>query len=184
MLKMTFALFGWPAMIAAKLMLLRKTRQDLMKWLAPMEALARRLLALEALRLPPRNDPPEFYPQGHIVSALRDAPPAELSENESEWRVRFVAWGGPAKRKAGEKLTVRGQGRSQFNALTLARRLEALRRLIENHDGEVRRLARKIAAHRVEAKCRFAPYRCPSPLTTPLEEVQADLDAAFAANTS
>jgi hypothetical protein len=58
---MVIALFGTPAAIAAQRLLRRATRIEIPHWLAPLEALARRLLLLEAAELPPRN-------------AMRDAP--------------------------------------------------------------------------------------------------------------
>jgi hypothetical protein len=98
--------------------------------------------------------------------------------------VRFVAWSGPSKRATGAPLQAGRQERLNSDTIALARRLEALRRLIENHDREVLRLARKLAAHPKEARRKFAPYRYPGPVTTVLAEAQIELEAAFAANTS
>ena len=68
------SLFGAPAAIAARLMLMRKERRDLLAWLGPVEALARRLLLLKALTLPTPNEAPRAGVSGRLAIAFKDRP--------------------------------------------------------------------------------------------------------------
>jgi Na+-transporting NADH:ubiquinone oxidoreductase subunit NqrA len=67
------------------------------------------------------------------------------------------------------------------NALTFAKRLEALSRLLQNRKHHVLRMANLLAAPRSTAA--FAPFRFPGPVRTLLAETQAQVDAVLA-NTS
>ncbi|MEJ0024202.1 MAG: hypothetical protein WDN76_12915 [Alphaproteobacteria bacterium] len=51
------AAFGCALAIAERLILPRKARIDILQWLAPLEATGRRLVLLEALKLPAPNQP-------------------------------------------------------------------------------------------------------------------------------
>jgi hypothetical protein len=71
----------------------------------------------------------------------------------------------------------------QFNALPLARRLEALRRVLENPAPALARLCRLIATKRDAVEAAFRTYRPPANAAQdPLAEAQRELDLAF--NTS
>jgi hypothetical protein len=70
-----------------------------------------------------------------------------------------------------------------YNALPLARRIEALRRVLDNPDPAVQRLVRLLAARRSDLVRAFRPYRPPGgPAHTALSQTQNALDLAF--NTS
>ena len=66
------SLFGAPFEIAERLMLVRESRRDILAWLGPVEALARRLLLLKALTMPKPNDAPPKALPGRIVTAFAD----------------------------------------------------------------------------------------------------------------
>jgi hypothetical protein len=91
MIAMVIAPFGAPAAIAAQRLLRRATRIEILHWPAPLKALARRLLLLEAAELPPRNAPlARSVASGRIANAMRDAPAP--SEDPTQWRVRLSLW--------------------------------------------------------------------------------------------
>ena len=159
------ALFGAPGAIAAHIGLTRRTGAQLLAWLAPLEALARRLLFIEAASLPAPNAPAPFAPRGRIVSALRDAPCIEPPEDSALWRVMFrVAPGSPAAspRNAGAGSARPRSGFPGANAAPLARRLEALLRLAQNRAAALARLARRLHAAPARTANAFAPYRHPA----------------------
>lgn len=184
LIAMMIALFGAPASIAARLLLLRANRQDILRWLAPLEALARRLLVLEAAQLAPRNDAACPYPAARIASLMRDAPTTPMSENSAEWRVIFNVW--PVARRIGARTStsMRNAHAPSFNAVALAKRIEALSRLAQDRAACIARMARRLAQHRESAAHAFAPYRPPAgPVHTMLLQTQAQVEAALA-NTS
>ena len=179
------SLFGAPRALADRESLLRQTRRDILAWLAPVEALARRLLLLKALTLPAPNCVPVFLPSGRLTTAFVDTPAPALDENAETWRVRFSVWPHGTTRKASTAtpLDTRRTGAITDNALPLARRLEALRRVLENPEIALKRLTRLLAARRETASQAFAPYRArASCCATALAEAQDQLDAAW--NTS
>lgn len=191
------ALFGAPGAIAARLYLRAARRLEILQWLAPLEAVARRLLAIEALALPPPNMPA-------LRTRLRDAPvagaleeassPALAADDPETWRVVFNLWPGSrtgTRKLAGARISGDPQGEPPLlrNAFPLARRIEALRRLAEAPDRALRRMAALLAARRREAATRFTPYAprkrlraCPA--ASLLESAQAQLAAALAGDTS
>jgi hypothetical protein len=192
---MILALFGAPEAIAARRMLVRRTRQDILAWLAPIEAMARRILLLAALEAPACNAaaPTPSY-RVPVLSAMRDTPFRELSDNPADWRVLFSDWPGDAncgagaparKRTAGEGAGASKDRRfADYTAYPLARRLEALIRLARDPGAAITRMARKIAQRRAHLARAFAPYRHRSlPVQTILARVQAQVDAALV-NTS
>ncbi len=183
MIAMVIALFGAPAAIAAMRILRRATRIEILHWLAPLEALARRLLLLEAAELPPRNAPPaRFVASGRIANALRDTPAP--SEDPAQWRVRFSLWPHGAQRRSAREARIGQPAHSiKETALALAKRLEALSRLLQNRKAYVQRMASLLAARRDTAFTAFAPFRFPGPVATLLAETQAQVETALA-NTS
>lgn len=183
------SLFGAPSKIAGCLILTRGLRENILAWLAPIEAFARRLLVIEAASLPRPNFALPKAASGRISTALEDAPLTMLGENEGEWRVRFKVWPGvtsaPCARRACEKPPPRNQ--IVFNAYPIARRIEALLRLAEDRTGALARIARRLFANPKAARIAFAPYRGPALcIRDMLATTQAEVDAALAAfaNTS
>ncbi|HWA22430.1 MAG TPA: hypothetical protein VG735_11145, partial [Caulobacterales bacterium] len=74
-------------------------------------------------------------------------------------------------------------GAINFNALPLARRLEALRRVLENPAPALARLCRLIAARREAVEAAFRPYRPRATcVQAALADAQREIDLAF--NTS
>jgi hypothetical protein len=177
---MIVSVFGGPAQIAAQQMLLARTRQEILVWLAPIEALARRVLLLAALAAPVSNLPLERRKAAPPVeNAFRDTPYQDLSDNPADWRVLFNDWpktGGKGRRSV---RTMRTPSPG-FNAYPLARRLEALLRLADDPGAAIRRMAAKLAQRRALVATAFAPYRHKGgPVQPRLEEVQAQVDAAL-----
>jgi hypothetical protein len=179
------SLFGAPFAIAERLILVRKTRRDILQWLGPIEALARRLLLLKALTLPKPNCPPAKVWAGRLLIAFADRPQAEIDPNAETWRVRFcVMPQGALRRKSrGDAPADKRAGGHVLNALPLARRIEALRRVLENPAPALARLARLLATQREVIVAAFKPYRpratCVQSL---LMETQRQVDLAL--NTS
>jgi hypothetical protein len=182
------SLFGGAAAIAERLLLRRKMQRDLLAWLGPAEALARRVLLLKALALPKPNTPPVLLPAtGRLAMAFTDRQAWALDENAETWRVRFRVLPGDAFRRkkieGEEVLSDRRGGGITYNAYPLARRIEALRRLLDNPEPAVKRLARLLATRRADIVAVFGPYRPPGgPAATALSETQNALDLAL--NTS
>jgi hypothetical protein len=179
------SVFGDAEAIAAQLMLTRARRRDLLAWLGPVEALARRLLLLKALTLPPPNQPAPHAATGRLAIAFTDAPEPSPEESPERWRVIFrVMPNAACPRRAAD--TAFANERSQdkratsFNAFALARRIEALRRVLENPKPALARLARALATRRSAIVRAFAPYR-PRPLCAAeaLAETQGALDLAL-----
>ncbi|MEJ0024379.1 MAG: hypothetical protein WDN76_14035 [Alphaproteobacteria bacterium] len=90
---------GCALAVAERLILTRAARIEILQWLAPLEAEARRLLVLEALKLPAPNQPPPFVPKGKLATAYADKPAHDLPEDETQWRVRFHVWSGGGARQ-------------------------------------------------------------------------------------
>jgi hypothetical protein len=179
------SLFGAPAKLAALLLLRRKTRCDLLAWLGPVEALARRLLLLKALALPKSNAPPAPPPaKGRLTMAFADRAEWALDENPETWRVRFrVVPCNTLERPhpVGETDAPAGRRRSTlYNAYPLARRIEALRRVLDNPDPAVKRLAHFLATRRAALVAAFGPYRPPGgPARDALSNTQNALELAL-----
>lgn len=183
MVGMVVSLFGAPAAIAAQRFLRIVARAKILHWLAPLEALARRLLLLEAAALPPANAPPPRIARLHIANTLRDAPEFAWEEDASQWRVRFSIWPYGAHRRARREPREGKAPRRRVteNALVIARRVEALWRVLENRRAHVQRMARMLAARRASAYAAFAPYRFGGPAKDLLHEVQREIDTVFSA---
>lgn len=190
LIAMMLTLFGAPAAIAARLILGRDARKHILQWLAPLEAAARRLLLIEALQHPAPNAPAPFFPRGRLASAYADTPAPDLPPDEKDWRVRFNIGlaAAPAKRVAIETdehsvffATPRSAPIS-LNAAPLARRFEALRRLISDRDALVAALARRAHQAPERAARRFAPYRrAARPVQALLSDIQQETDRALVA---
>ncbi len=155
------ALFGAPFALAERLMLVRKSRREILEWLGPVEALARRLLLLKALTMPKPNEPPAKVLPGKLIIAFSDRPIGDIHPDSAQWRVRFnvMPFGVLRGKRREDSCADRRGGDINFNALPLARRLEALRRTLENPAPAVARLCRLPAAKREEVESAFRPYR-------------------------
>lgn len=183
------SLFGAPAGIAARLLLRREDRRQLLSWLGPVEALARRLLLLKALTMAPPNLPPPPAAIGRLHSAFTDRPHRALPPEAENWRVRFCVLPYGAMRRAQlPACETRAGGAAcgggvNLNAAPLARRLEALRRVLENPAPALARLARLLNARREIVAAAFGPYRPPAtPVRSLLPLVQSEIERAL--NTS
>jgi hypothetical protein len=182
---MMITLFGGPADLFLCRFLRRITRQHILQWLAPLEALARRLLVLEATTLPAPNVPPFAPRPGRVASRCADQCGRIESENPAEWRVRFALWPQGHHRETRPVMTFADRGLRE-NAVPIARRMEALLRLLQDRAGALSRITRILAARRTSAREAFTPYRTRNrvgPVDTHLREAQALLDTALA-NTS
>lgn len=179
--------YGTPCALAAGPWLSRRERREIRHWLLPLEALVRRLLLIEAVRVAGTMRPAGKRPRAR---RKRPAPFCRVNfpdpENSRQWAVRFsvvprprrrgprlvprVRFPGPdpdarflapaARAAAAEEhharmremsiipVTVRALRpracRRAGNPWLLARRIEALARLLENPGPHVRRLARLV----------------------------------------
>ncbi len=177
------AIFGGVAAVAERLILTRAGRIEILQWLAQIEATARRLILVEALKLPPPNAPPSFVPLAKLATAYADKPRPELPEDPEQWNVRFHVWSGarPAVRKTIGVQATRSHA-IQFNAIPLARRMEAVRRLFDQRQAYAQRLALRVHHARARALKVFAPYRHrATAVQTLLRQVQAEVDLALGA---
>jgi hypothetical protein len=155
----------------------------MLSWLAPIEAFARRVLLLAALKEPTPNLPEPTRRGEAIVSAMRDTPPPDLPDNPADWRAVFSEWpsgvGFPRKECADKRLRACTRF-TEFNAYPLARRIEALVRLARDPRAAIKRMARKIAARRNWLLYAFSRYRHDArPVQTLLMEVQREVDTAL-----
>jgi hypothetical protein len=179
------ALFGAPFAIAERLLLMRQTRRDLLSWLGPVEAWARRLLLLKALAMPRPNDAPPKPFDGRLLVAFTDRPPEAVHPESAKWRVRFCVMPYGVLRGKLHQDSAAGPAADrrcadEFNAVPLARRLEALRRVLENPAPAVARLCRLLAAHRDAVEYAFQPYRPRATcVKSALDEAQTALRLAF-----
>jgi hypothetical protein len=179
------SLFGAPFEIAERLMLVRESRREILAWLGPVEALARRLLLLKALTMPKANEPPPQAPPGRVLIAFTDRPIGDIHPEATQWRVRFnvMPRGSLRATRRSEPCADQRGGGVDFNALPLARRLEALRRVLENPAPAVARLCRLLAARREAVEAAFRPYRPRATCAqSALADAQREIDLAF--NTS
>jgi hypothetical protein len=174
---------GCAAALANCLIVPRAMRMQILQWLAPAEALARRLILLEALKLPAPNQPAPFVPKGRLANAYADKPEAELPADESEWRVRFHVWS-PNAPTTGTKTSAPQAVRSypiQYNAISLARRVEALRRLYDQREAYAHRLAQRLHHAPARARRAFGPYRYrATAVQTLMRRAQEQVDLALA----
>lgn len=195
-------LYSWivklldPARLSERVSLLRDKRRELLSWLGPAEALARRVLLLKALSLPPANLPGAAPTKGRLAMAYADRPqrhPLDYAEVAPEkWRVRFCVLpsrGAESRFLSGDyrdeqESEPRAKGwtlMSVYNAIAFARRIEALRRVLENPEPEVKRLVRYLATRRDAILRAFGAYRPPAgPARTALSDTQYALDCALA----
>jgi hypothetical protein len=197
-------LFGGPAAIAALVWVVGARRAEMLAWLAPVERLARKLVALEAASLapPPLTAPP--LRQGAQPSAPRARRDIDI-ETPQDWPARFCVSAPQERRRlAGPATPPRSVGAPNFDGLypafAIAARLEALRRVVEDPAPYVRRPARRLARRLARtpgllaALARPASSRapCATPCATPcswaLAEAELELaivaGAQFSADTS
>jgi hypothetical protein len=183
------SLFGAPFEIATQFILMRQNRRDILAWLGPAEALARRLLLLKALSMPKTNYAPPKAMAGRLVIAFADRPIEDINTETAKWRVRFCVMPHGLLRRTRSKEPNAGLcadqrgGDINFNAIPLARRIEALRRVLENPAPALARLCTLLATQRAAVEAAFRPYR---PRATcaqaALAEAQSEVDLAL--NTS
>jgi hypothetical protein len=123
--------------------------------------------------------------------AFTDRADQDFDEDSSRWRVNFRVL--PYVRRpnfidgagANPALHDRRGGALTYNAIALARRIEALSRVVDNPDPAVKRLARLLATRRDDIVRAFRPYRPPGgPARDALGNTQNALDLAFALNSS
>jgi hypothetical protein len=179
------SLFGAPFDIAMQLILVRQNRRDILAWLGPVEALARRLLLLKALSMPTPNDAPPKSPPGRVLIAFADRAQEDIDPESEKWRVQFCVMphGVLRAKRSKEPCADQRGGAINFNALPLGRRLEALRRLLENPQPALARLRRLLATRRAAVESAFRPYRPRAAcVQTALDDAQREIDLAF--NTS
>ncbi len=175
------SLFGAPFAIAERLAFVRKNRRDLLAWLGPVEALARRLLLLKALSLPKSNQPPPASRAGRVLIAFTDRPIPDIHPDSEQWRVRFnVMPRGLRSLPHNTSPCNDRRGDNIFNALPLARRLEALRRVLEQPGPAIARLCRLLASARETVISAFRPYRPPATCVRDvLDSTQRELTRAL-----
>lgn len=174
------AVLGGPAAVAAIAGLTPKLRRSVAGWIAPLEHMVRKLLFVEASLLPRENHvPPRAFsraPSQERAQRTRDdADPAR----PGEWRVRFALSAPRDPHLASEanaprirfldepfvaplrlaKPPLARRVRETPAALLLARRFEALRRVLDDPMPHARRLARLLARlkrRRVDIAWRYA----------------------------
>jgi len=165
------------AALAQRLLLRREKRIEILQWLAPLEALARRLLLLEALALPAPNAPAPFFKKGKLASSYADRPAPELPEDAEQWRVRFHVWTVASAGKSPLAVQTARTRPLNLNAIPLAKRIEALRRLYDQRSVYARRLADRLHQGVGRARRAFAPYRhVATPVRSLLREAQREVE--------
>lgn len=180
---MMLNVFGGPAEIMLRRLLSPRTRQEILEFLAPLEALARRLLVIEAARLPIANLPPPRLREAPIGTRCTDGVRVRPSENPAEWRVRFKLW--PSLLDADRAHAPKGlafRRNESDNATVLAHRMEALLRVLRDRGGVLKRMTAALAARRTTVYELFAPYRTRfrvGPCDTLLRETQVFVDRAL-----
>ena len=144
------ALFGAPHDVAALGVLTPKERSEILGWLRPVEALVRLLLIAEAAALP-RPAPPSpssLRPEPRRSAAER--PHAEPDPEDSRrWPTRFrvfVARGSKRRRDPSDAGRRWDDHAPWLDPWPVARRIEAVRRVLEDASPYARRLARRLAA--------------------------------------
>jgi hypothetical protein len=172
--------FGAPQSIAALQPLTRALRRQLLSWLAPLEALVRKLILIEAANFreaapyasrkpPPRRAEPHvaraIAPEPEAWSACFHVPiPPEAAHTVPDHRAPRIRSLGPpllvsqiwreqaAATPPQRPSPRRGEADPAVSALRLARRVEALRRALDDPKPHARRLARKLARLRPYAR--------------------------------
>jgi hypothetical protein len=191
-------LFGGPAAIAALVWVVGARRAEMLAWLAPVEALLRKLVALEAASLSVSPPMPRTPPVGPGARRPRGVIDIETPQN---WPARFrVSASQERRRDAGPATPPRTAGAPNFDGLygafPLAARLEAALRVMENPAPYAQRLARRLARSLVRAPNLLAALArqgrrrrcdaCHGPCGWALDEAGMALMAAacFSADTS
>ncbi len=174
---------GWPGAIAARGTISAKFRRDLLQWLAPLEAMVRRLLLLEALRAPPPCASVCAPKQKRRTQTRRKAPVRAASPV-------FTIWNAARKRPPHLRKYVLVEGRGfrpeagleTYPAAPVARRMEALLGVLENRAPHVARLARLITRTPARVRLCFGRYRRPAlrVFAAVLQTIQPEMNAALA----
>jgi hypothetical protein len=184
-----FSLFATPAALAAQMLLSKAKRVEILQWLAPLEAAARRLILLEALTLPAPNAPAPPAPCGFIGNTYADRTLPDFPENAEDWRVHFHVFRASKPSPAPQDKRTHSACGIRYDAIALARRIEALRRVLENREAAVRQLAARVLGVQPHMKAQvmarvercFAPYRHkPGGARSLLPAVQREADLALA----
>ena len=131
------ALYGAAEHLARRAVLSARERRDLRAWLITLEALARKLLMVEALKLAASR---RAETRAHAERKSVAAPPAR---DPADWRGAF-RFSPPAPRGSALCVVPRAAARGAPNLLPLARRLDALARVLAHPQRAVRALARKL----------------------------------------
>jgi hypothetical protein len=156
---------GEPASIAAGLLLPRAIREDILAFLAPLEAGVRRLLLIEAAALPRPNEAPVPVSRGRVSANFREDPVRALPEDSREWRCSFRLWPAATRSETPRQTpTIRATKRViHYNAFPLARRIEAVIRVLEDRAAYVAKIARRLHADPVETRAAFRPFHARAP---------------------
>lgn len=160
-LKSMVAVFGEPVAIAAHLLLRRSARGDILQWLAPLEAGVRRVLLMEALKRAKPNEPPPPIVRGRVATSFRERPSKAFAEDSRQWRVAFRVWPAATRRECAPAQPVIRASKCaiHYNALSLARRIEAVIRVFESPEAYIAKIARRVHAEPVATRDVFRPYR-------------------------
>jgi hypothetical protein len=150
--------FDSPHDIAAWLVLKRSERIDLGAWLRGLEALVRRIVLIEALAQPAAPVLGKASPQsstrrvgaGRASVSLRLWPrlnphPARIRMLGPATSVREI-WADRRRAALAQRLARARRHRRCDRAERIARRIEALRRILDRPQAAIRRLARKLSA--------------------------------------
>jgi hypothetical protein len=153
--------FGEPASIAAQLLLRRSSREDILAWLAPLEAGVRRVLLMEAVKLARPNEPPAPIMRGRIATAFREEPSRTLPEDSTQWRTSFRVWPAITRCEAvPAQPAIRASKRAiHYNSYPLARRIEAVIRVFENPAAYIAKIARRIHVEPAQTRAVFRPFQ-------------------------
>ncbi len=153
--------FGEPAAIAAHLLLRRSVREDILAWLAPLEAGVRRMLLMEAVKLAKPNEPPATIVRGRVATSFREEPGKTLPEDSRQWRACFRIWPAVTRLEAAPaQPVIRASKRAvHYNAYPLARRIEAVIRVFENPAAYIAKIARRIHVEPAQTRAVFFPFQ-------------------------
>jgi hypothetical protein len=194
--------FGAPDEVARTLS--RFARHALARRLRALETLAMKLLLVEAARVPPVPPASSRHANAKTIAARRTdiagckpvARPADPARPET-WRVRFelripraheraAQPRRPSARMAALRACAPDMARERAKAEKLARRLEALRRVVADPLPRARRLRRKLLAlkaHAYDTGLRIAFRRPPHNELNPILHERAEFAACAAIHT-
>jgi len=138
-----FNLFGAPEQIAAQHTLTKDTRALLLTWLRAAEAIVRRLIFIEASKLPADGPPPSRRHAAKMPAIRARQPSAFDSSNPESWRVTFRC--SVADRQNSRRRSRRHRAPRPIFARSIAERFEALLRAFNSPLPFARRLAQRLS---------------------------------------